>query len=60
MINHCINLGVYQSRIEEIFNAKGEYILLKDPDDIFLNQNLFKEILTYYLDNNINIIVFSV
>ena len=49
LVNHYKNLGVYHSRIEAILNANGEYILLMDPDDMFLNHNLFKEILKYNL-----------
>ena len=60
LVNHCKNLGVYHSRIEAILNANGEYILLMDPDDMFLNQNLFKEIFGYNLENNLDIIEFSV
>ena len=60
LVNHCDNLGVYRSRIEAILNAHGEYILLMDPDDMYLNQNLFKEIHKYNLNNNLDIIEFSV
>ena len=60
LVNHCKNLGVYHSRIEAIFNANGEYILLMDPDDMFLNQNLFKDIFYYNLKNNLDIIEFTV
>ena len=60
LVNHYNNLGVYHSRIEAILNANGEYILLMDPDDMFLNQNLFKEIFHYNLKNNLDIIEFSV
>ena len=60
LVNHSENLGVYRSRIEAILNAKGEYILLMDPDDMFLNQNLFKGLYTYNLKNNLDIVEFSV
>ena len=60
MINHDKNLGVYHSRIEAMLNAKGEYILLMDPDDMYMNPNLFKEIYNYNLNNNLDIIEFSV
>jgi len=60
LVSHYKNLGVYHSRIEAILNANGEYILLMDPDDMFLNQNLFKEIFNYNLKNNLDIIEFSV
>ena len=60
LINHLENLGVYRSRIEAILNAKGEFILLMDPDDMFLNKNLFKELYNYNLNNNLDIVEFSV
>ena len=60
LITHRDNLGVYHSRIEAILNANGEYILLMDPDDMYLNQNLFQEIYKYNLKNNLDIIEFSV
>ena len=60
LINHPENLGVYRSRIEAILNAKGEFILLMDPDDMFLNKNLFKELYNYNLNNNLDIVEFSV
>ena len=60
LINHYQNLGVYHSRIEAILNSKGEYILLMDPDDMYLNPNLFQEIYNYNLKYNLDIIEFSV
>ena len=60
LINHSTNLGVYRSRVESILNAKGKYIILMDPDDMFLNQNLFKELFKYNLKYNLDIIEFSV
>lgn len=60
LINHYQNLGVYHSRIEAILNAEGEYILLMDPDDMYLNPNLFNKIFEYNLKNNLDIIEFSV
>jgi len=60
LITHRDNLGVYHSRIEAILNANGEYILLMDPDDMYLNQHLFQEIYKYNLKNNLDIIEFSV
>lgn len=47
LVNHPRNLGVYRSRMEAILNANGKYILLMDPDDMFLNENLFKELYNY-------------
>jgi glycosyltransferase involved in cell wall biosynthesis len=60
IINHNKNLGVYLSRVEAILSSKGEYILLIDPDDMILNQNLFKELFNYNLNNQLDIIEFLV
>ena len=60
LINHSKNLGVYRSRIESILNSKGKYIILMDPDDMFLNQNLFKKLFNFNLKSNFDIIEFSV
>jgi glycosyltransferase involved in cell wall biosynthesis len=58
LLSHTKKLGVYRSRIETIFNSKSEYILLMDPDDMYLNQNLFKELYDYNKKKNIDIIEF--
>jgi glycosyltransferase involved in cell wall biosynthesis len=60
LINHNINKGVYYSRIEAILFAKGKYILLMDPDDLYLNENLFKQLYNYNLKYNLDIIEFTV
>lgn len=60
VINHNKNLGVYLSRIESVLYSKGEYILLIDPDDMILNQNLFEELFNYNLRYHFDIIEFSV
>ena len=60
IINHSQNLGVYKSRIESILKAKGEYIMLMDPDDMYLNVNLFEKLFKYNKNLNIDIIEFSV
>ena len=60
LINHARNLGVYRSRIEAILNAKSTYIMIMDPDDMYLNQNLIKELYNYNQINNLDIIEFSV
>ena len=60
LINHNINKGVYYSRIESILFAKGKYIILMDPDDLYLNENLFKELYNYNLKYNLDIIEFTV
>ena len=44
IIKNFNNKGVYYSRIEAILNSNGKYIILMDPDDMFLNENLFKEL----------------
>ncbi len=59
-INHSKNLGVYSSRADAILNASGKYILLVDPDDIILNQDIFNELYNYYLKYNLDIIEFLV
>jgi len=60
ILEHKQNSGVYSSRIEAILKAKGEYILLMDPDDMILNQNLFEELFNYNLKSQFDIIEFSV
>ena len=60
LINHSQNLGVYRSRIETILNAKSKYIMIMDPDDMYLNRNLIKELYNYNTLNNLDIIEFSV
>ena len=60
LINHPKNFGVYRSRVESILNASGKYIILMDPDDMFLNQNLFKQLFENNLKYNLDIIEFSV
>ena len=59
-INHPKNLGVYAARSEAILMAKGKYIILMDPDDMFLNGNLFQELYDYNLKYNLDIIEFVV
>ena len=60
LINHHINRGVYHSRLEAILNSKGKYIILMDPDDLFLNENLFQDLYNYNLKYNLDIIEFTV
>ena len=60
LISHKKKLGVYRSRIESILNSKSEFILLMDPDDMYLNKNLFQELYNYNSDKNLDIIEFSV
>lgn len=60
IINHINNQGVYASRVDAILNSNGNYILLMDPDDILLNQDLFQELYTYNEKYNLDIIEFLV
>ena len=60
LISHKKTLGVYRSRIESILNSKSKFILLMDPDDMYLNINLFKELYFYNMKKNLDIIEFSV
>ena len=60
LISHNKNLGVYRSRIESILNSKSEYVLLMDPDDMYLNENLFQDLYNINKKNNFDIIEFSV
>ena len=59
-IEHSTNLGVFKSRIEAIFNSKGKFIILMDPDDMFLNKDLIKKLYEYNFNINLDIIEFSV
>ena len=60
IISHSKTLGVYRSRIESIINSKSKYIILMDPDDLFLNENLFEKLYYYNNKTNLDIIEFSV
>ncbi len=60
IIKHISNKGVYYSRMEAILNSNGIYIILMDPDDMFLNENLFLELYNYNLYKNLDIIEFIV
>ena len=60
LVTHRNNLGVYRSRIESILNSKSEFVLLMDPDDMYLNEHLFKELHDYNIQKNLDIIEFSV
>ena len=59
LLSHSKKLGVYRSRMESIINSRSEYILLMDPDDMYLNENLFQELYNYNIQNNLDIIEFS-
>ena len=60
LFSHHKNLGVYRSRFEVILNSRSEYIMLIDPDDIYLNDNLFLELYKFNLKYNLDIIEFAV
>jgi glycosyltransferase involved in cell wall biosynthesis len=60
LINHDKNLGVFRSRADAVNNSKGNYIILIDPDDMLLNEDLFLELYKYNLKYNLDIIEFSV
>ena len=60
LINHNTNKGVYYSRVEAILFSKGKYIILMDPDDLYLNENLFTELYKYNFKLNLDIIEFTV
>ena len=60
LLSHSKSLGVYRSRIESVLNSKSKYILLMDPDDMYLNENLFNDLYYYNLKINVDIIEFSV
>ena len=60
LISHSKNLGVYRSRIESILNSKSKFILLMDPDDMYMNENLFQDLYNINIKQNFDIIEFSV
>ena len=60
LITHTKNLGVYHSRIESILNSKSKYIILMDPDDMYMNENLLQELYISNLKKNFDIIEFTV
>ena len=60
MINNPENLGIYKSRVEAIKNSKGNYIIFLDPDDLFSNPDLLKELYEYNSIYNVDIIEFKV
>ena len=60
LINHSKNLGVYNSRVDAIISSKGKYFILIDPDDILISPNLFKNLYSYNLKYNLDIIEYTV
>ena len=59
LINHLKNLGVYTSRVDGILASRGKYIILMDPDDMFLNLNLLQKLYNFNLRYNLDIIEFT-
>ena len=60
LISHSKNLGVYRSRIESILNTKSKFILLMNPDVMYMNENLFQDLYNINIKQNFDIIEFSV
>lgn len=60
IVNHEKNLGIYISRINSIFIAKGKYLIFLDPDDLFLNPYLFQKLYDFNINYNLDIIEFTV
>ena len=60
LISHWKNLGRYRSYIEAILNSEIEFILLMESKGIYLNENLFQELIDYNKKNNFDIIEFSI
>ena len=54
------NLGIYEGRAEGARNARGEYILYMEPDDVLVNPDLFQDFFYYNLRYNLDIFEFSV
>ena len=60
LISHSKNLGRFRAYIESILNSESEFILLMEPKDMYLNENLFQKLHDYNMKNNFDIIEFSV
>ena len=60
LINHSENLGVYKTRVDLVKNAKGNFIIFLDPDDLFSNENLLKKLFDFNSIYNLDIIEFSI
>ena len=59
IVNHFKNLGCYASRVDGVRNSKGKFIILMDPDDMFLNPDILAILHNYYLKYNLDIIEFK-
>jgi cellulose synthase/poly-beta-1,6-N-acetylglucosamine synthase-like glycosyltransferase len=55
LLTHTSSLGVYRSRIESILNSSSNYIILMDPDDMYLNEHLFQKLYDYNKNMNLDI-----
>ena len=60
LVSHSKKLCVYHSRIDAIYNSNSKYTLLMDPDDMYQNENLFKELYNYNNKYNLDITEFLV
>ena len=60
VISHSKNLGLYHSRIESILNSNSKYIILMDPDDMYMNEYFLQQLYNSNLKKNFDIIEFSV
>ena len=60
IIKHEESKGTYYSRVEAILKSKGKFIILLDPDDMFLNPELFEKLYNYNQIYNLDIIEFMV
>ena len=58
IIKNKINKGALYSKSIGALNAKGQYLLILDSDDLFINKNLF-DICYKHSNNTIDIIEFS-
>ena len=56
LFSHETRLGEFRSRMEAIFNSKGEYVIIMNADDMYLNENLFQDLYNYNLKNNLDIL----
>ena len=57
LLSHSKYLSVYWSRIESIWNSRSKYILLIEPDDMYLNENLFSHLYYYNKKYNLDIMI---
>ena len=55
LVSHIKSYGVYRSRIEAITNSKSEYTLIMDPDDMYINENLFQDLYNINIKQNFDI-----